>query len=60
MLLLHPANVYRHSIFAGELNGHRKVIHFLEVVQSFIKIIFALSVGPENIPIMAICLYKTI
>ena len=48
------------SVLAGELRARREVVDFLMYIQSLIEVALALSVGPENVPVVAIGLDKAI
>ena len=60
ILVLHTPHVQAESVLAGELRARREVVDFLMYIQSLIEVALALSVGPENVPVVAIGLDKAI
>ena len=51
---LHFGDIYRESIFPGELITQREMINFLSIGQALVKISFAGGVGPQHVPVMPI------
>ena len=52
--MLHFFYVQSQKVFACQLLRMWEVVYFLGAVQSLVKIGFALSMGPEGIPVMPI------
>ena len=57
---MHTPHVQAESVLAGELGARREVVDFLMYIESLIEVALALSVGPENVPVVAIGLDKAI
>ena len=60
VLVLHAPHIQAEPVLAGELRACREVVDFLMQIQSLVEVALALGVGPEDVPVMSICLHKAI
>ena len=58
--LLHFLHIDCQSIFPSELATRREVVYLLILIEPLEEVIFALSVRPEHIPVVAIRRDQTI
>ena len=60
ILFLHFDYINRKSIFSRELKAQWEMIDFLRLVQSLIEISLTLSMCPEHVPVMPVCIHEPI
>lgn len=54
--VLHALDIDCHQVFSSELDADGEVINPLVLTESFVKVRFACSVGPQDVPVMSVCL----
>ena len=59
-LLLHFDDVFAESILARQLGRHGKVVDLLVLVQTLILILLNALTGPQQVPIVPLCLAKPV
>jgi len=57
---LHLYDIDGQSVFPCELLTRREVIDLLIVIESFVKVVFALSVRPQHVPVVSVSRHQPI
>lgn len=57
---MHLANINCQPVLSRELLTRGEVVDFLILVQPLVEIVFALSVRPEHVPVVAVGGHKTV
>ena len=57
---LHLYDIDGESVFPCELLTRREVIDLLIVVKSFVKVVFALSMRPQHVPVVSVCRHQPV
>jgi hypothetical protein len=53
-------NIEGQSIFSGDFEGLRKMVDFLKLIETLVKIWFTTGACPQHVPVMAIRMYKAV
>ena len=58
--VLHLLDVDCESVLPRQLLARRKVINLLVLVQPLVKVVFALCMRPQHVPIVTVCRHQTV
>ena len=58
--VLHLLDVYGESVLPRQLLARGKVINLLVLVQPLVKVVLALCMRPQHVPIVTVCRYQAV